>query len=55
MFSQLHITDWSVIAGIVALLATFGAFVAIVVATLRYPKSKIEKLENLPWEDDQKP
>lgn len=55
MFSQLHITDWTAIAGVVALLVTFAAFVAIVVATLRCPKSKIEKLQNLPWEDDKKP
>jgi len=55
MFQQLQIPQLSTIGAVVALLVTFAAFVAIVVATIRYPKSKIKKLENLPWEDDKAP
>jgi hypothetical protein len=52
MFSQLQFSEWSTIGAVVALLVTFAGFVAMVVATLRYPKKKIEKLENLPWKGD---
>ncbi|MFZ4484301.1 MAG: hypothetical protein ACOYOL_10025 [Chthoniobacterales bacterium] len=52
MFSQLHFSEWSTVGAIVALLVTFSGFVAIVIATLRYPKRKIEELENLPWKGD---
>ncbi len=55
MFSQMTIPNWSTIGAIVALLVTFSAFVAIVIATIRCPRRKIEKLENLPWEDDKRP
>lgn len=52
MFQQMQFSDWSTVGAIVALLVTFAAFVSVVVATLRYPKRKIQKLENLPWEGD---
>lgn len=55
MFQQLHIPQLSTIGAAIAFILTFAAFIAIVVATIRYPKSKIKKLENLPWEDDKAP
>ena len=55
MFQQLHIPELSTVAAVVAFILTFAAFVAIVIATIRYPKNKIKKLENLPWEDDKAP
>lgn len=55
MFRQLQLPDWTTLAGAVAFFATFAVFMVVVVQTLRMPKKKIEKLENLPWEDDKKP
>ncbi|MBE2181661.1 MAG: hypothetical protein IAE97_14440 [Chthoniobacterales bacterium] len=55
MFQQLQIPELATIGAVIALLVTFAGFVAIVVATLRCPKKKIEKLENLPWQDDKAP
>lgn len=55
MFQELQISDWSAFGGVLALFTLIILFIAIVVKTIRYPKSKIEKLENLPWEDDRKP
>lgn len=55
MFQQLTIPELSVIGASVALLVLFAAFVVMVVKTIRYPKKKIEKLENLPWQDDKAP
>lgn len=55
MFRQLAIPELSVIGGIIALLVLFAGFLLIVFKTVRYPQKKIEKLENLPWENDKAP
>ena len=55
MFQQLAIPELSVIGATIALLVLFAGFVVIVVKTIRYPQKKIEKLENLPWQDDKAP
>lgn len=55
MFTQLQLPDWSTIVGALAFFVSAGVFVAIVVSTVRMSKTKVEKLENLPWEGDPKP
>ncbi len=55
MFQQLQLPDWTTLVGALAFFATFAVFVTVVVHTLRMPRKKIERLENLPWEDDKKP
>lgn len=55
MFRQLQLPDWTTIVCALAFFTTFAVFLVVVVQTLRMPRKKIEKLENLPWEDDKKP
>lgn len=55
MFQQLAIPELSVIGAVIALLVLFTGFVVMVIKTIRYPQKKIEKLENLPWQDDKAP
>jgi len=55
MMQQLQIPEWGTSVGIIAFFVTLTVFAAIVIYTMRMPRKKIEKLENLPWTDDQKP
>lgn len=55
MFSQLQLPVWSTTFGAAAFFVTLLFFLAAVVSTLRWPKSKVERMENLPWEDDKRP
>jgi hypothetical protein len=55
MTQQLQLHQWSAIIAVIAFIVTATVFLGIVVYAIRMPKKKVEKLENLPWEDGKKP
>lgn len=54
MLRDLAINDWTRIGTLVALMLTFSGFAWVVIATLRYPRSKMDKLARLPWDKEEK-
>lgn len=55
MTSQLQLPEWSGIIAVIAFAVSVTIFVGIVVYAIRMPKKKVEKLENLPWDDGKNP
>lgn len=55
MTSQLQLPDWSGLIAVIAFVVSVTIFAGIVAYAIRMPRKKVEKLENLPWEDGRKP
>ena len=54
MLRDLAINEWARIGTLVALMLTFAGFVWMLIATIRYPRSKMDKLSRLPWDKEEK-
>lgn len=54
MFQQIQFSNWSSVIGLIAFLVSFAIFIAIIIGTIRCSKKKIQHMENLPLDDENK-
>jgi len=52
IFHRIQWEDWHVILASIALILIFTVFILVVIRIMRTPESKLNKLSNLPFEDE---
>jgi tellurite resistance protein TehA-like permease len=52
MFRRILVENWQTALTIVSFAIFLATFIAVLIRTLRTPRNKIARLENLPLEDD---
>jgi hypothetical protein len=55
MFDQVHLAEISGLVGMIAFFVSAGVFAFVVTLALRAPKQKIDRLANLPLDENFKP